>query len=348
MSVVLNFAELIRWHDWGPGKITILFSLCFYIAATYSLTFLLFMEIFLYFIVFASAQSALGFVLNDWGDQELDRRQGKSNVFIGKSEKQKVLSLAFIIGLAVVSGIPFLTTPGFLVLWIAWSFFAFAYSLKPFRLKTRGISGMIISSLAQWSLPVLLVFTVFEHSGGLNMWLWVLALSISGATLEIAHQRYDRTRDAQTYAQTFAVRMSSQRIDHLYAVALLFDKCSVGIQVSLVCWTLFTMAIWWSQIPAVIGLVAYLVLIILTLPKSSASLRGGEIQDPYYSTGRSKTRILHETLPNLLLPLLLITVMTIRFPIYVFAFILFIVWRIFLGNADLRSLLRELKLNYTK
>ena len=335
MNLLKSFSQLIRWKDWGPGKTTILMGLCFYIAGTYFLDFKFFSVTFILFLLFASAQSALGFVLNDWGDQELDKKQGKPNVFINKSKKQKVLSLLLIIGLAILSGFPFLNRPTFPVFWALWVFFAAAYSINPLRFKTRGLSGMIISALSQWSLPVGLTFIVFGKAGGLNMYLWIFALTISGVTLEIAHQRWDRSRDSSTQAPTFATRISSGKIDKIYAYAVLMDQLAVGLAVGLVSWTFLTYKIWWSTVLAISCLLIYLILLILLLPKSWRATGGGPVLDPYYGEGQLITRLLHEILPNFILPILLIAVMTQFSPFYTLWLALFLFWRVVLGKANL-------------
>ncbi|MFZ6028831.1 MAG: UbiA family prenyltransferase [Chloroflexota bacterium] len=340
-----SFARFIRWKDWGPGKTTILSGLCFYLAAAYQLPFVDFAARFVFFLLFASAQSALGFVLNDRGDRELDHRQGKANPFNALPAHTLRFYVGLVLALAAASGLPFVMRAWFLPLWLVWAFAAAAYSLPPLRFKTRGVPGLAFSFIAQWSLPVLLAFAAFGRAGHADMWLWTLALTASGATLEIAHQRYDRQRDAATRAGTFAVRTPPERLDRLYALAVLFDKLAVGLIAALAVASLVRMSSWWAWGMAA-GLAAlYLGLLALSLPGAWRALRGGAIQDPYYGSGPSFARLLHETLPNFGLPVALLFAIALKVPAYFVLLSFFAFWRLALGGARFGNLLKVFKRN---
>lgn len=331
-----QIAQFIRWRDWGPCKVTILCSLGFYVANTFRLPFLQFVTPFFLFLLFASAQSALGFVLNEWGDRRLDLQQEKPNVFNNPDLPRGLPHLLFTIAIAILTGIPFRQIPGFLLLWGLWVLSATAYSIPPLRFKERGKYGLIISFFAQWTLPVLLVFTVFDRFNHPDMWLFALALTISGATLEIAHQRFDRERDSAAHAQTFAAGISNSRIDCTYAYAVVLDKIAIGVVAALVVLSLITSRAWWAYLAAAITALAYLILFSMTIAGALRALRGGEIQDPYYAGQRTFASLLHETLPNFLFPTVLILSATIVNPLYCILLIFFLFWRIVLGGADWR------------
>jgi 4-hydroxybenzoate polyprenyltransferase len=343
MSILVQASHFTRWRDWGPGKVTLLCSLCFYIATAYRLSFGTFALTFVLFLLFASAQSAAGFVLNDWGDRDLDRKQGKPNVFNEWPYREGVVGLTVMLGVALATGLPFITRPAFALLWGVWMAAAAAYSLEPLRFKTRGLLGLAVSFTAQWSLPVFIAFAAFERLGGLDMWGLALALTVSGATLEIAHQRYDRWRDAGAQAHTFAVSLST-RIDHIYAIAVALDKLAIGLVVALVALSLTSLGSVWSLVLAGGVMAIYLALLALTLPAALRAIGGGTIQDPYYSEGRSAAQLLHQTLPNFVLPMTLAFAATLRMPQYGIVLVLFGIWRIILGGADWRWPMRMLGL----
>ena len=343
MNILAPAARFVRWRDWGPGKVTLLCGLCFYIAMAYGLAFGAFVLTFVLFLIFASAQSALGFVLNEWGDRDLDQRQGKPNVFNERPRKEGALGLTLTASLALATGLPFLFRPWFGALWLAWAAAAAAYSLEPLRFKTRGAPGLAVSFIAQWSLPVLLAFAAFERLGHLDVWALALALTLSGATLEIAHQRHDRRRDMGAHARTFAAGLAESAIDRAYAIAVAVDKLAIGLVSAVIVWALVSMDAWWSFALAAGISAMYLALLIVTLPGAIKAIHSGATQDPYYSEGRSAAKLLHETFPNLALPMALATATAIRAPQYAIVLILFGVWRVGLGNADWRWPLRACK-----
>jgi len=351
MSTAEQIAQFIRWRDWGPGKITVLISLSLYIAVAYEIPFVDFLPAFVVFLFYAAMQSALGYVLNDWGDRELDRKQFKHNTFNGMSRMENILALTLIVVIAIISGLPLIARPGFVLLWLAWIVAATTYSLKPLRLKTRNLAGLVVSFVAQWFLPVLITFAAFQVAGRLDMWLFAIALTISGATLELGHQRWDRERDKQTRAETFAVGISSEHVDRLYAFMLVLDKVAIGLVVATVVSMLSNMETQWAFGLAVVLVGAYVVLMLATLRITLEPFSGGTIDDPYFSTRMgtpSLSRLLHETLLNFVVPVTLGIAATIVAPFYAIILALFLVWRVVMGGADMFGPLREIKLRPSK
>ena len=348
METVRQIAQFVRWRDWGPGKLTILWSLCLYIAIAYELNFSSFILTSVIFLIFAATQSALGYVLNEWGDRELDRRQFKHNSFTGKSSLECMLALTLILVAAAISGLPLALRPGFGMLWLAWAASAAAYSLEPFRLKTRGLVGLPVSFVAQWFLPVLITFAAFGVGGGRDMWLLALALTISGATLEIGHQRFDRMRDMLTRAATFAAGMQDVAIDRLYAAALLLDKFSIGLVVALVVTRLASLPARGALFLAILLGSGYILLLFFTLGASIRALRGGDLEDPYYSREPIIARLLHETLLNFGVPLVLGIAAALNDPYYAILLGVFLVWRVGLSRADWLWPLRAVRVKMNK
>ncbi len=195
-------AHFVRWRDWGPGKIPVLCAVLLYVGLANRQVSPLFVRDAALFILFAALHSALGYVVNDWGDRQLDAQHGKTNAFDGLDRQQGPAALACLTLLAILSALPFVGRPMVLPLWLGWLGVAPAYSLKPLRFKERGAWGLAFSFVAQWSLPILLVFAALDRFGGWDMLAFALAVTISGATLEIAHQRYDRARDQHTHTGT--------------------------------------------------------------------------------------------------------------------------------------------------
>ena len=339
-----NIANFIRWRDWGPGKIPVLCTVSFYIGLANRQVSMTFIRDFILFIVFAVFHSALGYVVNDWGDRELDALHGKPNAFASLTNGQGLMALTGLLLIVGLSGLPFVLRPMVLPLWMGWVFFALAYSLRPLRLKERGAWGLTISSLAQWSLPTLLIFAAFNRFGGWDMIVFTLAITISGATLEVAHQRYDRVRDLSTQTGTLGSRIQATKLDQVLATALLMDKIALGAILVTVTAGLTPVNIGsWPLSPGLPLLGVYTVLFAAALYETIRSRQSGELLDPYYSSQRNATKFLHETLPNLVVPTYLIALATVSQPVNGLLLLAFLFWRLVLGQADWRWLLRKLQ-----
>lgn len=339
-----HIADFIRWRDWGPGKIPILCVVLFYVGLANHRVSALFVLDFVLFIVYAVLHSALGYVTNNWGDRELDALHGKPNAFASLTRAQGIIALVALLLLALLSGLPFVRRPMVLPLWIGWAFFALAYSLKPLRLKERGAWGLTFSFVAQWSLPILLIFAALNRFGGWDMIVFAVAVTISGATLEIAHQRWDRARDLSTQTGTMGTRTPAAKLDRLFAAALVLDKIAVGAILVTVTVELAPVAVGtWSLSPGLPLLGIYVVLLAAAPYETIRPSQRGELLDPYYSSQRSAAKLLHETLPNLVVPTYLMALATVYQPINGLLLLAFLCWRLVLGQADWRWPLRKLQ-----
>lgn len=339
-----NIADFIRWRDWGPGKIPVLCIGLLYAGLANRQISTAFVLDFAMFIVFIALQLALGYVVNNWGDRELDALHGKPNAFTRLTHAQGIMALGTLLVLVFLSGLPFAGRPMVLPLWMGFVFFALAYSLKPFRLKERGAWGLAGAALAQWSLPVMLAFAVLNRFGGWDMIMFALTTTISGATLEIAHQRFDRARDLSTQTGTLGSRMRATKLDRVFAAAILLDKIALGVILITITVGLAPVTIGaWSLSPGLPLLGIYAVLFAAALHEANQSSRRGKLLDPYYSSQRSAAKLLHETLPNLIVPAYLMTLATIYQPINGLLLLAFLFWRVVLGRADWRWLLRMLQ-----
>jgi 4-hydroxybenzoate polyprenyltransferase len=336
-KTLAKIGYLVRWSDWGPGKIPVLCTVLGYIAIAYRDLSLQYLSKFTLFIVYASIHSALGYVANDWGDREIDKLHGKRNAFHAMSHRGGVVFVTVFCLLAFGSGLPFIHQPLFLWLWAGWAFFALAYSLRPIRLKERGRWGLAVSALAQWTLPVMLAFAAMGRFGKWDMLIFVLAGTVSGATLEVAHQRWDRARDQQTTTMTFGASTEMSRLDRLYSGALVLDKIAIGAVIVMVYYGVSHQFSGMGSLTLGLPLLlAYTVLLVVAVHETLKRRAGGGPSDPYYSTVRNGNKLLHEIVPNFLTPAYVLMVMTILWPINGIMLAAFLYWRITLGRADWR------------
>jgi hypothetical protein len=90
-------------------------------------------------------------------------------------------------------------------------------------------------------------------------------------------------------------------------------------------------------------LAIYAVLLATALYETVQAARRGVLLDPYYSSGHSFTKLLHETMPNLVVPAYLMVLATIYQPINGLLLLAFLFWRLVLGQADWRWPLRAIR-----
>jgi len=320
----------VRWPDWALSKIPKLCIVGSYMGLAHGQTSAKFLtDLLLFVFVFATSHSAYGFLVNDLGDREMDRRHGKRNTFLELGTKKGWALLAAVTAVMLLSGLPFVIRPGFVALWGLWWFVAVAYSLPPLRLKERGAVGIVVSSVAQVTVPVLITFAALGAGTRWERWIFILAMTLSGAVLELAHQRHDLRNDAQTGTLTLAVRMGQPKIDTVYSWALWLDRAAVGVVVA---------AVVLGSPPLVFkghstGLLTGLPLLFIYLAAlwgTIARLRTGPLIDPYYGRRPIAERVLHDTLPNLFVPVFLLARLTWDSPIFVLGLVWFLVWRLWL------------------
>jgi 4-hydroxybenzoate polyprenyltransferase len=336
LTTISQIARFIRWQDWGTVKLTLVWSLSLYIAVAYELAFEKYALSLIVFLIFVFNQFTLSFVLNNWGDRDLDRKEFRNNPFKGKTPLESVLILTLLAIIAFVSGLPLILLNGFALLWIGWLTSAAAYALNPLRLKTKGFGGVIAAVAAYWFLPVLITFSAFEVAGSLDMWLFALAYSIIGVTGEIGQQRFDRARDRLANVSTFASQLSEQAVDRLYAALLFLEQLAVGLIVLVVVQELRSAQDRWAMVFAFLITCSYLVLLSLSIGRTIACLRKQPSEWPYYSRSQATKSLLFEILLNLGLPICLGAMAALRSPLYAFILGLYLVFRVVTGGTSRR------------
>lgn len=150
-------------------------------------------------------------LLNDVTDIEEDRRAGKANRMAGRGTAFRVAVLA----VPVAIGLAFLflwrddpaLTGAYLAAWIAFTL----YSVPPFRLKVRGLGGVLADAFGAHLFPtlvaMLLAFRAAERELD-PLWIaaggaWALGYGVRGI---LWHQLSDRANDRAAGVRTFAER----------------------------------------------------------------------------------------------------------------------------------------------
>ena len=157
--------------------------------------------------------AGLGYLINDWADIKSDFRAGKSNKI---GELKPALRIIILIILLVVAFAPWVWLPtniysyGLILLEVL---LFLMYSLPPFRLKERGILGVLTDALYAYVIPSTLASLTFYLVGNANYLeikyflivinVWLLLVGLRGIVL---HQIQDHSNDKNAGVKTFATQ----------------------------------------------------------------------------------------------------------------------------------------------
>ncbi|PYP89076.1 MAG: hypothetical protein DMG65_14295 [Candidatus Angelobacter sp. Gp1-AA117] len=170
-------------------------------------------------------------VLNDLTDAQDDQASGKPGRWTGESR----ITPALLLGACVAAG------SGFLIVWrkdtllfsaylLCWLAFAL-YSMPPFRLKVRGIWGVLADASGAHLFPMLFaVFLVYHwnRSEGPAAWtiliaLWSFAAGVRGILL---HQVEDAGNDKKIGLRTFACLHGTKAAERLGLLAFSLESAA--------------------------------------------------------------------------------------------------------------------------
>jgi len=201
----------------------------------------------------------IGYVLNDIVDYDADLKNKKRNLFIKASKMQSTLFVITFIVFAIFPWfyLPFTTvTVCFLI--IEYILF-FLYAFPPFRLKEKGILGILADALYAQVIPNLLaVYTFLKLSETLKLHytfiilfsVWLLLVGIRNI---LKHQIEDYENDINTNTNTFVTKngkLLSEKISYFLA----------NIEIIIFCVLLFLL-----KTPMHFILILYVVYVILLL-----------------------------------------------------------------------------------
>ncbi len=215
---------LIYINDFGSTKYQLLLCLAYFV---YLFTFL-----------------GFGYAINDYSDREIDKKIGKTNV-MGELSNWKCLS---ILTLLVLGGVPFaamiFSVPS-LLLFVFVYFWGAAYSVRPFRFKEKGVAGLLVSSLAQRTIPLLPLLSISK-----SYWPIVCICGLSGFLVGLRyiliHQYEDIENDQLTGTNTYVKNHNHGISKMVYipfaiecvlvlALELFFIKSIIGYAFALLC-----------------------------------------------------------------------------------------------------------------
>lgn len=263
-----EIARISRWQRWAGSKLPMLLA-AFVVAVLSN-------EVTLDVAVVGALQLAahvlgyatFGYVANSFADVREDVRSGKGSVFAGWSAERA----AGVVGVAAVAGLVPLFLPPMgrnlaLLSGVISVVVAAAYSLRPIRLKERGVFGVLSSALAQRTLPTL---TIMLYFGSLTvpLALFVLMSLLVGVRFILVHQADDVISDQITGTRTFATRIGVHRTEEL-VVRLILPLEAIAVGAWLLVARLETVAVL-----LLIYLVGHLLMLLLLARRTRFPLAG--------------------------------------------------------------------------
>lgn len=204
-----NLLLFCRVFEWGVHLLVfILIALCCYFTIVITLTKYLYyvLGVSAYFIFVAS----FGYICNDFSDRDIDMKQGKTKYLTSLPSVYVRLILSLLIVLAI--GVLSILNSSFeiIALGIFQIIFAYLYSMKPIRLKERGILGIFSAAIIQ-RIPPLIILSILTS---LNIFVVVYVsawLSILGGLFIIEHQIEDHKVDYLSGVKTFVVSIGIKK-----------------------------------------------------------------------------------------------------------------------------------------
>jgi 4-hydroxybenzoate polyprenyltransferase len=197
---LLKATRLLEWAD----------TLLFFCIACVAYTIYTGVFFDLYFImVYVIASAIYGFGINSLADSKADRAVGKNKDFNRLSRKSTFIFI-------IISGLIILFMPFYL--WgiyvgfysIIIFFLINAYSVRPLRLKERGLIGIIVSSSCRGMLPLFILSFLMEshHNILLYLGIWLFLTEFVG---DMIHHIGDYHNDILSKTDTWIQRIGMKK-----------------------------------------------------------------------------------------------------------------------------------------
>ncbi|GAB2972545.1 hypothetical protein GCM10027049_02980 [Mucilaginibacter puniceus] len=269
-------------------------------------------------------------LINDATDVQDDAKAGKKNQMAAYNIFQQIglilLPLVVAIGIVVYFLKPFSVAN----LFYLGSYIAFTlYSVPPFRLKKRGLPGILADALGSQVFPTLFIALCFYQSTNqqINTWsvacmaIWLFCFGLRGI---LWHQLADKENDKVSGLVTLVQKLSDAQLATL-------GNCIVAVELAA-----FAAYVWFDQLYLIIpGLVFYFIYNRLLLKKFS-------VQQIYVNPNFAQYRIFLFEYYQVFLPVSILIIAAFNNPVNIIALLL----HLFLFPSNTLQILRQIRASF--
>jgi 4-hydroxybenzoate polyprenyltransferase len=211
----------VRASEWWGYKFSPLLATAYATASLIDTSIWLLLPCLLLLLLALTVGAVYVSLLNDWTDRSIDAAAGKSNRLAGKSTAFTSLILGLCVSIGFAFGFYFYALSPTVSLWYLGAWIAYTlYSLPPFRLKTRGVWGVLADAAGAHFFPqlftVALVSSWFDYTVPTGWWwatgIWALTCGIRNI---LWHQLSDVTADRQAGIDTFVTHFGERPAQRL-------------------------------------------------------------------------------------------------------------------------------------
>lgn len=195
---------VIRFKEWSNSKIPFFLACMYYAALSRPQPGLAIVGEMAGLLLLICLYASFGYVINSLSDRKVDLIAGKPNSLAEMSNAGALTIVWAVIAASVLTALILYAGRPALILLIALSYVTAAiYSLPPIRLKEHGVLGLLASSVAQRTLPVVIVFVTMQLWDAIAIGLCTLSTLI-GLRFIIIHQLIDERNDLAAGVRTVA------------------------------------------------------------------------------------------------------------------------------------------------
>lgn len=174
--------------------------------------------------------AGFGYLTNDYADREKDQLANKPNALIGMNPALIVGLFVLFLGLALVPWFFFPTRPISFILLGAELLLFVLYAFPPFRLKEKGLVGVVVDALYAHVIPATLACYTFWLMRSEPMWsmqLFIICYGgfqfFLGIRNILLHQLKDRESDLASGTRTLATKWPVKRMTNLLITAMVLE-----------------------------------------------------------------------------------------------------------------------------
>jgi len=204
-----QFKNTLKIGRWWDGQLPLMMALVYYEIGLSKVIpgVLMFLLTLVMFLVSSIGIASFGYLLNDLTDREKDRQSGASNLLAHKGPRKIAAMFALVI---ILSFAPWAWLPRSSAIFVLITFeylLFIAYSVKPVRLKERGIPGSAADALYGYTVPLLVAMLVFAQLGKSTLPWWQVAITavwsfVLGLRHILVHQLKDAANDEVSGTRT--------------------------------------------------------------------------------------------------------------------------------------------------